>query len=268
MDKFLVKRPREEAAASSSDTAQAARTLPPAQAARTMGPAAADLFSQLGEGSWKEALAGEFAKDYFESLATKVATERKAKKVYPAPDKVFQTMNLTPLNEVRVVILGQDPYINPGQAHGLAFSVSRGIDPPPSLKNIYTELEADIPGFKRPSHGCLEEWGCQGVLMLNASLTVRAGESNSHKDWGWQVFTDAIVEKLNRRAGPPIVFLLWGGFAKKKAQNINRSRHVVIETAHPSPLSVTKWRGCKCFSACNEALKKKGLPEVDWRLSK
>ena len=149
--------------------------------------------------------------------------------------------------QVRVVIIGQDPYHGASQAHGLCFSVSRGVAVPPSLRNIYTELEADVPGFKRPSHGNLESWARRGVLLLNATLTVRSGEANSHEKYGWQTFTDSVIHVLNARA-TPIVFILWGGFAQKKGKMINRNRHHVIEAAHPSPLSVTKFRGCKVFS--------------------
>ena len=193
------------------------------------------------------------------------STQRQKKTVYPPPESVFATFNLTPLRDVRVVILGQDPYHGAHQAHGLAFSVCRGVAVPPSLKNIYTELEQDVPGFKRPAHGNLEAWARRGVLLLNASLTVRAHEANSHEKWGWQTFTDAVVRTLNQRS-EPLVFILWGGFAQKKGKMINRSKHHVIEAAHPSPLSVTKFRGCKCFSKANQALVKRGMDEVDWSL--
>ena len=189
--------------------------------------------------------------------------EREKKTVFPPAPHVFSAFNLTSLPAVRVVVLGQDPYHGPSQAHGLAFSVNKGVQVPPSLKNIYTELEADVPGFKRPSHGFLNGWAEQGVLLLNASLTVRKSEANSHKDFGWQTFTDAVVRLLNARK-EPIVFLLWGGFAQKKGKMISRERHHVIECAHPSPLSVTKWRGCKVFSKANAYLEKKGLQPIDW----
>lgn len=256
---FFTKRPRE-------DDGGTAAAAPPTSAPRTLTPEATSLLEHLTEPGWKAALEKEFVKPYFVDLAAKVAAEREKKKVYPPKDQVFSALNLTPLDDVRVVILGQDPYHGAGQAHGLSFSVPPGIAVPPSLKNIYTELEADMPGFKRPSHGNLEAWARRGVLLLNATLTVRASEANSHEKYGWQTFTDAVVRVLSQRK-EPLVFLLWGGFAQRKGKVIGRLHHKVIETAHPSPLSVTKWRGCKCFSKANEWLVGKGKDPVDWHLS-
>ena len=241
MDKFL-KRKRDDDGASAAPAADV-----PAPPPAAPSEAATALLEPLSDASWRTALKSEFSKSYFRDLASKVAADRSRKTVFPPPESVFATFNFTPLPAVRLVILGQDPYHGSGQAHGFAFSVRRGIAPPPSLKNIFTELEADVPGFKRPQHGNLESWAKQGVFMLNASLTVRSGEANSHADYGWQTFTDAVVKTLNARS-EPLVFILWGGFAQKKGKIINRSRHHVIEAAHPSPLSVTKFRGCKCFS--------------------
>lgn len=212
----------------------------------------ATLLEHFTEPHWRAALEAEVAKPYFAELARFVTAERAKKTIFPPERDVFSAFNFTPLPDVRVVILGQDPYHGAGQAHGLCFSVGRGVQVPPSLKNIYTELEADIPGFKRPMHGNLEGWAKRGVLMVNATLTVRKGEANSHEKFGWQTFTDAVVRVLSARA-EPIVFILWGGFAQRKGKVINRQRHFVIEAAHPSPLSVTKFRGCKVFSKVSDA---------------
>ena len=178
---------------------------------------------------------------------------------------MFNAFNATPLADVRVVILGQDPYHGPGQAHGLCFSVRRGVPPPPSLKNIYKELATDLPGFVKPDHGNLQSWAEQGVFLLNASLSVRQGEANSHAKLGWQEFTDEVIKVLNRQP-QKIVFILWGGFAQKKACRLNEAKHCVLKAAHPSPLSVTKFLGCKVFSRANAFLAKEGKEEVDWRV--
>ena len=275
MMKFLNKRPREDepsdAATASSSTASDTSPPGPAEKAAKPAPIASDaalgLIESLTDESWRSALANEFAKPYFDRLATQVASQRASKTVFPPKQDVFTALNYTPLPDVRVVILGQDPYHGPGQAHGLAFSVGRGVQVPPSLKNIYTELESDLGAgkFKRPSHGHLISWSKRGVLLLNASLTVRSGEANSHAELGWQTFTDAIVKTLNQRK-EPIVFILWGKFAEKKGASISRSKHHVIVSAHPSPLSVTKFRGCKCFSKANKYLTDKGLEEINWNV--
>lgn len=231
------------------------------------GVAVKALAEALKEPGWSAALEAEFEKPYFADIAQFVADERSHHPVHPAADKVFEALNVTPLDKVKVVILGQDPYHEPGQAHGLCFSVLPGVRPPPSLKNMYKELEADIPGFKAPCHGHLLAWARQGVLMLNATLTVRGGhtEANSHSKCGWQRFTDEVIKVLNVRAAGA-VFLLWGGFAQKKGKIIDKSRHTVIESAHPSPLSAKKWHGCKTFSKCNAALSALGHREIDWML--
>jgi len=225
------------------------------------------LVDSLKDKAWKKALADEFEKECFQQIAAFVEAERKAGPVHPAEDKVFSALNETPLDKVKVVILGQDPYHEPGQAHGMCFSVMPGVKPPPSLKNMYKELELDIPGFKTPDHGYLLPWAKQGVLLLNATLTVREGHdnANSHSKCGWQKFTDELIKVLNAQP-KGIVFLLWGGFARKKGTIIDKAKHKVIECAHPSPLSVTKWRGCKTFSKCNSELKKLGHAEIDWKL--
>lgn len=226
------------------------------------------LVATLKDSGWKNALAEEFAKPYFAKIAGFVESERAATTVYPEADKVFEALNVTPLNKVRVVLLGQDPYHEPEQAHGLCFSVLPGTDPPPSLKNMFKELQSDIPGFEKPPNGHLIKWAKQGILMLNATLTVRGGhtEANSHSKCGWQAFTDAIIQVLNDQKDG-IVFLLWGGFAQKKGKIVDRKKHTVIESAHPSPLSAKKWWGCKTFSKCNAALKKLGKAEIDWILT-
>lgn len=230
-------------------------------------PESAALLDGLRDAGWRKALEAEFVKPYFAEMAEFVNGERKKFKVHPPADKVFEAFNVTPFNKVKVVILGQDPYHEPGQAHGLCFSVLPGIKPPPSLKNMYTELGADISGFKSPEHGHLLDWAKQGMLMLNATLTVREGhkEANSHAKCGWQKFTDEAIRALNAR-DKGCVFLLWGGFAQKKGKLVDTKKHKVIECAHPSPLSVTKWRGCKTFSKCNAALKQLGYTEMDWHL--
>jgi uracil-DNA glycosylase len=230
--------------------------------------AVATLTQSLRDAAWKEALKDEFAKPYFASIAEFVASERSKGTVHPPAENVFEAFNVASLDDVKVVILGQDPYHEPGQAHGLCFSVPHGIKPPPSLKNMYKELVTDISGFKAPEHGNLMQWAKQGVLLLNATLTVREGhtEANSHSKCGWQQFTDAVIRVLNEHT-ENVVFLLWGGFAQKKGQIIDKSRHRVLESAHPSPLSFKKWQGCKAFSKCNEALRELGYTEVDWTLA-
>lgn len=194
------------------------------------------------------------------------AEERKGKAVLPPRRMIFTALNRTPLDEVKVVLLGQDPYHGIGQAHGLCFSVQPGVRPPPSLQNMYKELEQDIPGFKTPPHGYLQSWADQGILMLNATLTVNAHEANSHSKSGWQEFTDAVIAHLSRTHKKRLVFMLWGNFAKSKVKLIDRARHIVIESAHPSPLSARFWFGCRCFSKCNEALVSLGHTPINWHL--
>lgn len=187
--------------------------------------------------------------------------------VYPPSKNIFQAFHTTPLANVKVILLGQDPYHQEGQAHGLSFSVSPGVTPPPSLRNMYQELRTDIPGFQPPRHGYLVYWAQQGVLLLNATLTVERGQPNSHEKCGWGDFTDGVIERLSQFHPQRLVFLLWGKFAEKKKKLINASRHVVLVDCHPSPLSAHRgWFGCKCFSRCNDALEKLGHTPIDWQL--
>jgi len=219
------------------------------------------------EESWKEVLASEFANSYFMELK-EFLTEEKAKyTVYPPGSKIFNAFQLTPFNQVKVVILGQDPYHGPGQAHGLCFSVPQGIVPPPSLVNIFKEIEKDL-GIPIPSGGNLEKWARQGVLLLNATLTVRANQPGSHQKRGWETFTHAVISKLSeRRVG--IIFLLWGKFAQEKESLIDTNKHYILKAAHPSPFSAYNgFFGCRHFSKTNEILRKHGLQEIDWNLNR
>ena len=214
---------------------------------------------------WKEALSGEFEKLYFETLWEQVSEEYRTKEIFPPVDDVFNAFNYTPLSKVNCVIIGQDPYHNVGQAHGLCFSVKPGVDIPPSLVNIYKELHDDI-GFQIPDNGYLEKWAKQGVLMLNTVLTVRAHEANSHKGLGWEKFTDAVIKVLNEQ-DRPIVYLLWGAPAQKKAAKVDNPKHLLLKAPHPSPLSSYRgFFGCKHFSKANEFLKENGLEPIEWSL--
>ncbi len=214
---------------------------------------------------WNPILGGEFAKPYWDELQQFVAAERAAGPVYPPAVDVFAALHLTPFAEVKVVILGQDPYHGPGQAHGLCFSVRPPTPPPPSLKNIFTELESDV-GVSPPDHGSLVSWARQGVLLLNTTMTVRQGEAASHQRNGWETFTDEVLRAVNRKS-EPVVFMLWGAAARKKRQLIDTSRHTVIESAHPSPLSAHRgFFGSKPFSRANAALADAGRPPIDWSL--
>lgn len=213
--------------------------------------------------SWKKVLAEEFNKPYFESLITFVKTEYHSTKVYPPGGKIFSALDHTPFEDVKVVILGQDPYHGPGQANGLCFSVSDGIGIPPSLRNIYAEIESDL-GIPAPRSGNLERWADQGVLLLNATLTVRAHQAGSHQNKGWEVFTDAVVEKLSQER-ENLVFMLWGSYAQKKGKVIDRDRHCVLTAPHPSPLSAHRgFLGCQHFSGANKYLSEKGIQEIEW----
>ncbi len=218
------------------------------------------------EDSWKNALAGEFGKPYFESLVRFLHEEKAAgKKIFPPGSQIFRAFELTPVSHVKVVILGQDPYHGAGQAHGMCFSVKRGVEPPPSLKNIFKELESDV-GFKIPDHGELTYWAKQGVLLLNTVLTVREATPNSHKGKGWENFTDRVISELNKK-DTPVVFLLWGANAKAKARIIDNPLHVKLETVHPSPLSAYGgFFGCKHFSKTNEILIASGQKPIDWQI--
>ena len=217
------------------------------------------------EQSWKEALADEFGKPYFESLVSFLHKEKAdGQVIYPPGSQIFRAFDLTPLRQVKVVILGQDPYHGPGQAHGLSFSVPAGIPAPPSLKNIFKEIEADL-GVRMSGYPDLEKWARQGVLLLNAVLTVRGGQPASHSRIGWQEFTDAVIKYISDNC-EGVVFMLWGNFARTKAGLIDHSRHVVLEAAHPSPLARGAFFGCRHFSRANEALASFGRTPIDWRL--
>jgi uracil-DNA glycosylase len=214
--------------------------------------------------SWEPILKDEFEKPYFGELMNFVDNERKTQEVFPPEDEVFSALEHSPYDKTNVLILGQDPYHDNGQAHGLCFSVKPGIKAPPSLANMYKELKEDL-GCKIPNNGYLVPWAKQGILMINAVLTVRAHTPNSHKDKGWEQLTDAILKKLNERKDP-VVFALWGGYAQKKIKLIDAKRHVVLKNAHPSPLSAKLFFGSKPFSAINKALKEHGKPEINWQL--
>ena len=225
------------------------------------------LADGIADDKWREVLSDELTSPAFAAIEAFLAKEDAAgKQVFPPRRHIFSALNMTPFDSVKVVLLGQDPYHDDNQAHGLCFSVLPPVKPPPSLKNMYKELETDIPGFVPPTHGYLASWAQQGVLMINATLTVEAHKANSHSKIGWQAFTDGIIRKVSQRAAKPVVFLLWGGFAQKKVKLIDEGRHKVIQCAHPSPLSVTKWWGCKTFSKCNEALEQLGHSPIDWKL--
>jgi uracil-DNA glycosylase len=214
--------------------------------------------------SWRRVLADEFEKPYFKELEQFLTEERKQHTVYPPEDDVFNALKATPYDDVKVLLLGQDPYHDEGQAHGMCFSVRPGIKPPPSLVNMFKELHNDV-GCKIPNNGYLVPWAEQGVLLLNAVLTVRAHEPNSHKGKGWETFTDTIIHHLSKRADP-VAFMLWGAYAQKKIKLIDESRHPVLMAAHPSPLSVKKFFGSRPFSAVNDALKKLGKAPIDWQI--
>lgn len=219
------------------------------------------------EESWKSLLKDEFDKDYIKDLKSFLTTQyQKRKTIYPKGSEFFAAFNQTPAPQVKVVILGQDPYHGPNQAHGLAFSVRAGVKTPPSLENIYKELASDV-GFRRPQHGYLKEWAERGVLLLNATLSVEKGRAGSHQNKGWERLTDKAVSQLNDNY-KDIVFLLWGSYAQKKGQIIDRSKHHVLAAPHPSPLSAHRgFLGCKHFSKANAYLSSRGLPPVDWQLS-
>ena len=217
------------------------------------------------EKSWKNALAGEFGKPYFESLVRFLHSEKAAgQTIYPPGSQIFRAFELTPLDNLKVVILGQDPYHGPGQAHGLSFSVSAGVPAPPSLKNIFKEIESDL-GVKMSGYPDLEKWARQGVLLLNAVLTVRAGQPTSHSKIGWQEFTDAVIRYISDNC-EGVVFLLWGNFARTKSDLIDHSKHHVLEAAHPSPLARGAFFGCRHFSQTNALLASRGLRPIDWQL--
>lgn len=214
---------------------------------------------------WDKILDGEFDKEYYQKLRQFLISEYRSRRIYPDMYDIFNALKYTSYSDVKAVILGQDPYHQPGQAHGLCFSVKKGVRIPPSLVNIYKELENDT-GIKPPSHGCLTDWAEHGVLLLNATLTVREGQPMSHAGRGWEIFTDHVIELLNKRA-KPMVFILWGNNAKAKKKMITNPAHLVLEGAHPSPLGAHKgfWDG-KYFSKTNEFLKANGIEEIDWSI--
>lgn len=216
--------------------------------------------------SWLAHLESEFHEDYMQSLRNFLKQEKaRSKEIYPPGDLIFNALDSTPFDQVKVVILGQDPYHGPGQAHGLCFSVLPGVAPPPSLVNIFKEIEADI-GIPPAGHGCLQSWAEQGVLLLNAVLTVEKFHAASHQGKGWERFTDRIVAELNERQ-EHLVFMLWGSYAQKKGQFIDRQRHLVLQSTHPSPLSAHRgFLGCRHFSQANDYLARTGQTPIDWAL--
>ena len=221
--------------------------------------------SNILKNDWKELLEDEFSKNYYQTLRQFLIEEYKTKKIYPDKYDIFNALHITPYKDIKVVILGQDPYHGPGQAHGLSFSVNPGVKTPPSLLNIYKELNSDL-GCYIPNNGYLKKWADQGVLLLNTSLTVRAGEANSHKNIGWQVFTDKIISLVNEK-DDPVVFLLWGNNAIKKKELITNKRHLILTSVHPSPLSASRgFFGSKPFSKINNFLISVNKDPIDWQI--
>lgn len=218
--------------------------------------------------TWHDILAGEKDQPYFVDTMQQVAKQRAAGvTVYPPASEVFNAFRLTKLHEVKVVILGQDPYHGPGQAHGLAFSVRPGVPLPPSLQNIYKELQSSIAGFSPPAHGCLAEWALQGVLLLNSVLTVQAHKAHSHANLGWETFTDRVITAIDASC-EGIIFLLWGAHAQKKRALIDKARHHVLQAPHPSPLSAHRgFFGCQHFAQANQILQESGRKPIDWSLA-
>lgn len=220
---------------------------------------------EIFNNGWHELLLPEMEKPYYKHLRQFLIEEYKTNTVYPDMYSIFNALHYTDYDDVKAVILGQDPYHGPNQAHGLSFSVRRGVPAPPSLVNIYKEMKDDL-GLPIPSHGCLEKWAKQGVLLLNTVLTVRAGEANSHRDMGWEEFTDHIIKILNER-DRPMVFILWGAPAIRKESMIDQTKHLVVKSPHPSPLSAYRgFFGSKPFSRTNRFLVKNGIDPIDWRL--
>lgn len=214
---------------------------------------------------WAEPLREEFRKPYYARLYQRVREEYNSRQIFPAADDIFNAFHFTPLKEVKVVILGQDPYHNIGQAHGLCFSVKPDVEIPPSLVNIYKELETDV-GCYIPNHGCLEKWAHEGVMLLNTVLTVRAHQANSHQGIGWEQFTDAAIRILNEQ-DRPIVYMLWGRPAQSKQPMLTNPKHFILTAPHPSPLSAYRgFFGCRHFSQANQFLEKNGLPPIDWQI--
>lgn len=215
---------------------------------------------------WDTYIGEEFQKPYYLELRAKLKEEYATRTVFPAMENIFNALKFTPYNEVKVLLLGQDPYHEVGQAHGLAFSVQKGVKKPPSLMNIFKELQSDL-GILPPSHGCLTDWAKQGVMLLNTVLTVREGEANSHKKLGWTIFTDQIISALNQREDP-VIFLLWGRNAADKLPLITGKHHFVLSAAHPSPLSASRgFLGCKHFSKVNTILTRLGKTPINWEIT-
>lgn len=217
------------------------------------------------QNDWLDALQGEFRQPYYKKLFQTVNEEYRTRRIFPPADDIFNAFHLTPLRDVKVVILGQDPYHGEGQAHGLCFSVRPGVEIPPSLVNIYQELHDDL-GCTIPNHGCLVKWAQQGVLLLNTVLTVRAHQANSHKEIGWEKFTDAAIRKVSEQ-DRPIVFILWGRPAQAKKSMLHNPKHLILEAPHPSPLSAYRgFFGSRPFSQANRFLKARGIEPVDWQI--
>ncbi len=215
--------------------------------------------------SWKKILSNEFESDYFIQLKNFLVEEKKSHTIYPPGKQIFAAFDLTPFDEVKVVILGQDPYHGAGQACGLCFSVQDGVKPPPSLQNIFKELESDV-GVKISTNGNLEKWAKQGVLLINATLTVRANMAGSHQNKGWEIFTDNVIKALSEQK-EGLIFILWGNYAQAKETLINSKKHHVLKAAHPSPFSVYRgFFGCKHFSKTNDLLRQMGQTEINWKL--
>jgi len=263
-EKAPAKKTKASGAKKAQPAAASAKATSSKKSAPSAGAAAKSLAAHIPAG-WREVLGGELDKPYFHELERFLAEERKNGEVFPPEPDVFSALTITPYERVNVLLLGQDPYHDDGQAHGLCFSVRPGIKPPPSLVNMYKELSADL-GISPPKHGYLVRWAEQGILMLNAVLTVRAHSPNSHKDRGWENFTDAVIRAVNDKSDP-VVFVLWGGYAQKKAKLIDSRRHVILKAAHPSPLSANNgFFGSKPFSSINKALREAGKSEIDWEL--
>ena len=217
--------------------------------------------------NWSSLVSREKLKPYFKDILLFLDSERDSgKTIFPAGNDIFNAFNLTSFDDLKVMILGQDPYHNYNQAHGLAFSVQKGVDIPPSLRNMYKELEQSVDGFIVPAHGCLECWAKQGVFLLNTTLTVEAHQPNSHSKIGWEIFTDTVIETISDKK-QNVVFILWGGHARKKAKLIDKSKHLILESAHPSPLSSYRgFFGCNHFNLCNKYLAEKNIKIIDWKI--
>lgn len=223
-----------------------------------------EVHPKIEEG-WKNVLANDFNAEYFSELKNFLVTERQQHTIYPPGGSIFNAFNQTPFEKVRVIILGQDPYHGPGQAHGLCFSVPKGIKPPPSLVNIFKELQSDV-GITLPTHGNLEKWAQQGVLLLNATLTVRANQAGSHQKKGWETFTDSAIRHLSEeKVG--LIFLLWGRYAQDKEKIIDTGKHYILKAPHPSPLSAYNgFFGCRHFSKTNDLLQRHAFAPIDWQI--